>query len=256
MVTIKSKKEIELLREGGKILASILEEIVKEAKVGVSTAELEKMAEKRIKKAGAQSSFKNYKNKVEDKPFPTCLCTSINSEIVHAPSLPGRKIKNGDVLGLDLGIKYKGLYTDMAVTIGVGKVNQMARKLIKVTKKALVLAQSQIKPGNYVADISKAVQDFAQKEGFNVVRSLVGHGVGYAVHEEPRVPNYIEANQPKIELKEGMVLAIEPMVTVGSYILETKGDGWTQVTVDGSLAAHYENTVVVTKNGCEVLTKV
>ena len=255
MVTIKTQEEIIKLKDGGKILAIILNEVIKNVKKGVSTEYLEELAKKRIKEAGAEPSFLNYKNKAEDVSFPTCLCASINSAIVHGPACPKQILRSGDVIGLDLGIKYKGLFTDMARTVIVGKADQKAKKLIKVAKKSLEIAQKQVKPGNHISDVSRAVQVYAEKEGFGVVKSLVGHGVGYAVHEPPRIPNYVEKNQPIIELKEGMVLAIEPMLTVGDPELITADDGWTQITKDGSLTAHFENTVVVTNNGYEVITK-
>lgn len=258
MLTIKKPEEIKVLQTGGKILAEVLSELIQQVKPGIKTSELDKLAEKLIKRKGGLPSFKNYKNKPEEKPFPTSICASVNEQLVHTPT-SNYQLKNGDILSLDLGIKYpasdKGFFTDMAVTVPVGRVSQIARKLIKVTKKALELGINQIKPGNHISDISKAIQSYVESQGFSVIRQLVGHGVGYQVHEEPRIPNYLDKKQKDIQLKKGMVLALEPMVSVGDYPVKTLNDGWTVVTADGSLSAHFEHTVVVTQNGHEIITK-
>lgn len=254
MFMIKTKEEIEIMREGGAILSRVLAEVVSKVKPGVTTGALDDLAEQRMREAGGEPSFKGYKTRVSDSEFPTTLCTSINHEIVHGPATPSRDLREGDIIGLDIGLRYRGYCTDMAVTVGVGKISSEAKKLLKVTRESLTRGVEKIKPGNFISDISKAVQAYVEKNGYGVVRDLVGHGVGKAVHEEPQVPNYFDPRLKPVEMKSGLVIAIEPMVTAGHYEVETMSDGWTIVTVDGSLAAHFEVTVVVTENGYEILT--
>ncbi|MBU0620165.1 MAG: type I methionyl aminopeptidase [Patescibacteria group bacterium] len=278
MVTIKSQQEIEIMREGGRILAGILDEICRAIKPGITTDELEKMACDLIKKAGGSPSFKGYKMH-DGEIFPTALCTSINNEVVHAPALPSRKLNSGDIIDIDIGYrtsdigsqklnnKYynsksdirnltSGFYLDMSRTVAVGKISKQARRLINVTKKSLELAIKQVKPGNTLNDIGGAVQDFVESQGFSVVRELVGHGVGYKVHEDPKVPNYkiTDKSLKNIILQPGMVLAIEPMVNIGGWRVKTAPDGFTSITSDKSLSAHFEHTVAVVDEGCKVLT--
>ena len=263
MIIIKTKKEITIMREGGKVLAHILKKLSAEVKPGITTGYLEQMACQLIKEAGGRPSFKGYKSMLETKIFPTALCTSINNEVVHAPTLPSRKLKAGDIIGIDVGMEYpygqdiSGYYTDMAVTVPVGRTNKQVKRLIKVTKKSLMLAINEVKPGNTLNDIGRAIQTKAEVEGFSVVRDLVGHGVGTAVHEDPQVPNYeiVDTKMDNIVLKPGMVIAIEPMINVGSWKVKGSSDGFTIVTVDGKLSAHFEHTVAVIKEGHEVLTK-
>jgi len=204
MIRIKTKEEIELLREGGKKLAQILEQITKKIKPGVNTAELETFALQLIKEAGGRAAFKGHEMPGEE-PFPSALCTSINEEIVHSPAIPGRDLKFGDIIGIDIGMEYpvpnktktinehsrdRGFYTDMAVTVIVGEVDKRTEELVKVTKKSLILAIKNVKPGNTLNDIGSAVQEYVESKGFSVVRDLVGHGVGHEVHESPQVPNF------------------------------------------------------------------
>ncbi|MDD5071773.1 MAG: type I methionyl aminopeptidase [Patescibacteria group bacterium] len=263
MITIKNKEEIKILREGGKILAGILEKISKEARPGTSTADLEKMACDLIEAAGGRPSFKGYQSLLDDKPFPTALCASVNNEIVHAPALPARILADGDIISLDVGMEYpykkgtNGYYTDMAATFGVGKIDEEARELIAVTKESLRLAIEKVKPGNTINNIGRTVQQFAESRGYAVVRDLVGHGVGYDVHEEPRVPNYeiSEKSPENAVLKTGMVIAIEPMVNCGGWKVKSGSDDFTILTADGSLSAHFEHTVAVTEDGHLVLTE-
>ena len=275
MVTIKKENEIALIREGGHILSGILKKIAAEVKPGVKTDYLEKMACDLIKQAGGRPAFKGYKTFLDDKGFPTALCTSINDEVVHAPAIPGRVLNEGDIIGIDVGMEYPiqehpqngkpynklskkgGFYTDMAITVPVGNVGKDVQKLIDVTKKSLDLGIAQVKPGNTLNDIGRAIQKYAEAQGFSVVRDLVGHGVGFAVHEDPQVPNYEvrDRSMKNVTLKSGMVIAIEPMVNMGSYEIMGSEDGFTIVTTDESLSAHFEHTVVVTNNGCEILTK-
>lgn len=263
MIIIKTKKEIAIMREGGKILSRILKEVSGMVKPGVTTGELEEKAIKLIAKAGGRPSFKGFKSVLEAKAFPTALCTSINNEIVHAPALPERVLDSGDIIGIDVGMEYpydsntRGYYTDMAVTIGVGKISEQAANLIKVTKKSLKLAIKKVKPEATLNDIGETVQSVAEAAGFSVVRDLVGHGVGTAVHEDPQVPNYRIMDKPmdNTVLKPGMVIAIEPMVNAGGYQVKSLPDGFTIVTADGELSAHFEHTVAVTEKGYEVLTQ-
>jgi methionyl aminopeptidase len=254
MIRLKSKLEIDLLREGGKILSSVLKRVIAQVKPGVTTAELNELAENLILEKGGRPSFKEYGG--PEKPFPAGLCTSINEQLVHG--MPNVHIlKQGDIISLDIGMEYpkeNGLFTDMAVTVAVGKVPKETKKLMKVTRKSLDLWIHYLKPGKQLNEIAGKVQDYIEREGFQVIRDLVGHGVGHAVHEEPQIPNYFMSGL-SVELKEGMVLAIEPMVSAGDYRIQTKSDGWTVETIDKSLTAHYEHTIAITKKGCEILTK-
>lgn len=252
MISIKSPQEIEVLRDGGRKLAQILNMVLEQARSGVRAEDLDRLAEEMIKKAGGRPAFKGHGG------FPGTLCISANEAVVHG--VPNRKMifKEGDLVGIDIGMQWpadKGLYTDMARTIGVGKISAEAKKLIGVTKEAFKRGIKVIKPGARVGDIGWAVQEYVEKNGFSVVRSLSGHGVGHKVHEDPKVPNFGAKGTGEI-LEEGMVLAIEPMVCAGSYELETLSDGWTAVTKDRSLTAHFENTVAVTDRGVEILTDI
>lgn len=257
MITIKTPQEIATLREGGKKLAHILQQVLAAAQVGVTTSALDQLAERLIIEAGGVPAFKHYRDRSSDPPFPSTICASVNSQLVHTPASE-YKLKSGDILTVDIGMKYPagkgGLYTDMAQTIPIGPIPTATQQLLTVTKKALDLGIAQARVGNTVADISKAVQTHVEAHGFSVVRQLVGHGVGHAVHEDPRVPNFFDSRYPRVPLKEGMVIAIEPMVNVGDYLVETLADGWTIVPVDNSLSAHFEHTVAITKNGPLIIT--
>ncbi|MBI5076912.1 type I methionyl aminopeptidase [Candidatus Falkowbacteria bacterium] len=254
MSLLKSADEIKILKQGGKILAGIIKKIAKAAKPGITTRELDELAERLILENGGAPSFKGYGEK--NNPYPAALCTSVNEQIVHG--VPGDYIlKSGDIVGLDIGMRHpnaNGLYTDMAVTVGVGKINEKAKKLIKVTRKALDVWLKNIKSGEDIIQISAKVQAYVEKEGFSVIRELVGHGVGHAVHEQPAIPNYFSPAF-SFKLKEGMVLALEPMVSAGDFHILVQNDNWSVITRDHSLCAHFEHTVLVTENGCEVLTK-
>lgn len=255
MITYKTEKEIEVLKQGGKILSEIIQELRKETRVGISTKHLDALAADLIKKRGGIPSFLGFQG------FPACLCVCLNEEIVHGIPSEGRIIKNGDLVSLDLGLKYpdneEGLYTDMAITFGVGEINDLSKKLIRVTKEALDQGIKKVKPGNTVQDISKAIQQYVEKNGFSVVQDLVGHGVGFAVHEDPQIPNFYDPLRHKqpILLKPGMVIALEPMVNVGGWQTETLKDSWTVVSADRSLTAHFEHTMAVTDKGCIVITQ-
>ena len=252
MAFLKSPEEITRIKAGGKILAEIMRELKEHARVGVTTADLNKRAEDLIAKVGGEPSFKGYG---EESPFPAALCTSVNEQLVHAiPS--DYALKSGDLLSIDIGMCYPGktgLFTDMAITMPIGRVSAEARRLMKVTQRALAIWIKQVKPGVDLNQIAKRVQEYVEKENFSVVRDLVGHGVGHAVHEEPAIANYYVEGASFI-LKEGMVLAFEPMVSAGDWRIKTEDDGWAVVMLDGSLCAHYEHTVIVTEHGCEIAT--
>ncbi len=256
MIIIKSPEEIALMREGGKILTQILEELGKTVKPGIKTIELDKLAEQLVFKYGAVASFKNYKpsfNYDDQDGYPANVCVSVNEEVVHG--IPGKRVlKQGDIVSLDMGILYKGYYTDAAITVAVGKISPLAQKLIDVTKNSLEIGIREIKAGNHLGDIGFAIQGYVGKNGFSVVRDLVGHGVGKYIHEEPEIPNYGKAGQG-LELKEGMTLALEPMVVAGDWRVKIMPDKWTFATSDKSLSAHFEHTVAVTRNGAKVLTR-
>lgn len=256
MIKLKTKEEIAILREGGKILADILAGLAAAVVPGTSTLELEEKAVKLITKAGGQPSFKGYKSRGDSAYFPAALCTSINEEVVHAPATPARYLKNGDLLCLDIGMRYQKLYTDMAVTVGVGEIDEHKQKLIAVTRECLNLAIQQAKPGNKLLNIARAVQINAEANGFGVVRELVGHGVGYKVHEDPQVPNFYDGKDEELDiiLQPGLVIAIEPMLTAGDWHVRTGKDGFTISTKDKSLAAHFEHTIAVTEEGNIVIT--
>ncbi|MFH1745384.1 MAG: type I methionyl aminopeptidase [bacterium] len=271
MIRKKTKQEIEIIRHGGKILAKILNEICALAQPGVKTGEMEKRANEIMIRLGGRPAFKNLVMHDGEK-FPTALCISINDEIVHGPALPSRVLKDGDVVGVDIGMEYPisntveprnvysklgGYYTDMAKTVIVGKADEVAKNLVDVTREALNLAICEVRPGNSLDDIGSAVQEYVEKKGFSVVKDLVGHGVGHDIHEDPQVPNYkIRDNElDNIILEPGMVLAIEPMINIGNHKIILKPDGFTFATADGSLSAHFEHTVAVTEEGCLVLTE-
>jgi methionyl aminopeptidase len=249
MVKIKSAAEIKIMAEGGRILAGIIKKLIKETKPGVSTQQLNDLAEELILKSGGQCSFKGYQN------YPACLCVSLNEEIVHGLPSSQRIIKNGDLVSLDLGIFYQGYHTDMAVTLPIGRVTPVAQRLIQVTQEALRRGIEKIKPGAHLGDIGQAIQEYVESQGFNVVRELCGHGIGQELHEDPQVLNYGEKGTG-LELKEGMVLCVEPMVTVGNWRIKKTKDGYGFKTIDNSLSCHFEHTIAVVKKGYQILTKI
>lgn len=248
MSLIKSPEEIKIMSEGGKILATVLKQIEKMAVAGVTTLELDRAAEALILQHGAKPAFKGYEG------FPFSLCTSVNNDIVHGyPS--NYRLKDGDIVGLDLGVLWKGYNTDSAVTVTVGEVSFEARRLVQVTKKALRLGLKKARAGVTIGDVGNTIQRFVEDQGFGVVRDLCGHGIGKEVHEDPQVPNYGERHRGPV-LKEGMVICIEPMVTEGSHMIKRSKDGYGFATKDGKLAAHFEHTLVITHDGCKVLTEI
>ena len=252
-INLKSKAEIQKMRESGKILAYILNLLSTKIVPGVSGDEIEEIAKKEIKKHNSIPSFLNYKIYKEGIPFPSCVCFSVNDEIVHGFPY-GKIIKEGDIVGIDLGVKFEGFHSDSAVTIGAGKISEKTKKLIEITKNSLYKGIEQVKPGNRSGDIGFAIQNYVEENGLSIVRDLVGHGVGRSVHEAPEVPNYGNKGEG-FKLCEGMTIAIEPMVNEKSYNIRCDDDQWTIRTVDGKLSAHFEHTVAVVKDGCEILTK-
>ncbi len=254
---VKSAEEIALLKKGGGFLAMILAEVAVRAKPGVSTADLDLYATKRMYEVGGEPAFLGYKPAGARTPFTSTMCVSLNNEVVHAPAVPGRELKTGDLLKLDIGMRYPaktGYFTDMAITVPVGSVKTEELKLIAATRDALDAAILLVRPGNHISDISSVIERHVKKFGFQPVRDLVGHGVGYAVHEAPEVPNYWIEGLPDCELVVGMVLAIEPIINMGRWQVKVAKDGWTIISADGKPSAHFEHTIVVTETGCEVLT--
>lgn len=253
------------MHEGGKILASVLERLKKEVRPGMTTGKLERLACDLIEAAGGRPSFKGYRPSLSAVPFPTALCASMNNEVVHAPALPSRELKEGDIIGIDIGMEYpimangqpvKGMFTDMATTVPVGRVSRQIEKLLVVTEQSLELAIAAAQPGKKLNDIGRAVQNYVEDHGFSVVRDLVGHGVGRKVHEDPQVPNFYirDKNFKDLVLRPGWTIAIEPMVNIGKADVMTAPDGHGIITVDGSLSAHFEHTIVITDDGNEVVT--
>lgn len=256
MIKLKTSEEIKILREGGLILGSILETLASMVEPGISTEELENKALQMIKEVKGIPAFKGYKVRKGDAGFPTALCASINEDIVHGIAVPSKFLKQGDIIGLDIGMQYKGLFTDTAVTVPVGSIPDSLQKLLATTKQCLDLGIKQAKANNTLRDIARAIQINAESNGFGVVRELVGHGVGYAVHEEPQVPNF-DSNEPEvmgIVLRPGMVIAIEPMLTIGDWHIKTGTDGFALSTADGSLSAHFEHTIAITENDNIIIT--
>lgn len=250
---VKNQKELEILRAGGKILSDTLKILAQASLPGVTTEYLNKLAQELILKAGAEAAFFNYQPSWASSPFPAILCVCINEEIVHAiPS--SRQLKNGDILSLDLGVKYQGLFTDAAITFPIGEISKEAKKLLAVTNQALDLAIQEMKVGKRLGDIGFVIQKHIESNNFKVIKNLTGHGVGRALHEPPEVLNYGKPGKG-VELVEGMVLALEPMASISVEEISVGKDGWTISTADKSLSAHFEKTIMVTKTGAEVLTK-
>ena len=246
MVTIKSEREIELMREAGRILAKVHEELGKELKAGMSTKEIDRICEQLIRGYGCIPSFLNYEG------FPASVCVSINDEVVHGIPNKHRYIQEGDIVSLDTGVIWKGYQSDAARTHMIGEVTPQARKLVEVTEQSFFEGIKYAKAGNHLNDVSSAIQAYAESFGFGVVRDLVGHGIGTEMHEAPEIPNFA-TRRKGIKLVAGMTLAIEPMITAGRYdVVWDNDDGWTVTTEDGSLASHYENTILITDGDPEI----
>ena len=252
-ITIKSDRELAHMREAGRVVARTKVRLMEAIRPGVTTAELDRLAEKQIRDMGATPSFKGY-TAGGPTPFPATICASINEEIVHG--IPGgRVLREGEVVSVDVGAMVNGFHGDSAFTVGVGEISDEARRLVDTTKESLEAGISRAKAGGRVGDISAAVQQYAESRGYGVVRQYVGHGIGRALHEDPQVPNYGKAGRGPA-LRPGMTLAIEPMLNLGTWETMQLGDGWTVVTADGELSAHFEDTIAITQNGSEVLTAV
>lgn len=247
-IEIKSEREIEIMRQSAKIVATVLKEISELVEPGMTTADLDAHAEKRIREMGATPSFKGYHG------FPGSICSSINNEVVHGIPSPKKVIRAGDVLKVDTGACYQGFHGDSCITIAVGEVSPKAAKLIRVAEEALYKGIEQVKAGNYLMDLAGAIQDHVSANGFKVVEDFTGHGVGRNLHEEPSVFNVRTRQMPNVKLKAGMTLAIEPILNAGSKFTRILSDRWTAVTVDNSLSAQFEHTVLVTNDGYEILT--
>lgn len=246
MITCRSASELERMARVNALVARVLAELAQTIAPGVTTAEVDALAEKRLREAGAEPAFKGYHG------YPATICASVNEQVVHGiPS--ARQLKDGDIISVDLGAKMDGYYGDSAVTVAVGSVTPEAARLLEVTRQSLYEALAVVKAGARLSDIGAAVQRYVEANGFSVVREFVGHGIGQTLHEEPQIPNYgTPGRGPR--LAEGMVLAIEPMVNMGGAGVKVLSDGWTAVTKDGSLSAHFEHTVAVTADGCRILT--
>ena len=246
-ITIKSEREIELMAEAGKILERVHNELEKALHPGMSTKDIDTLGEEIIRSYGCIPSFLNYNG------YPASICVSVNQEVVHGIPDKHRIIHEGDIVSLDAGVIYKGYHSDAARTHAVGNISEEAKRLIEVTKQSFFEGIKLAVPGNHLFDISEAIQKYVESNGYSVVRDLVGHGIGTHLHEDPQIPNF-KQRRKGMKLRPGMTLAIEPMVNEGSYDVVWLDDDWTVVTEDGSLAAHYENTIVITEDGCEILT--
>ena len=246
-ISIKSAREIELMTEAGRILAIVHEEMKKALRPGMTTKDIDRLGEEVIRSYGCTPSFLNYNG------YPASICVSVNDEVVHGIPTDKRVIKEGDIVSLDAGVIYKGYHSDAARTHAVGEISPEAEKLIRVTKESFFEGMKYAKEGNYLYEISNAIGRYAEKHGYGVVRDLCGHGIGSHLHEAPEIPNY-EMNRRGVRLRKGMTLAIEPMINMGTWQVDWLDDDWTVVTRDGSLSAHYENTVLITENGPVLLT--
>lgn len=246
MIILKSKREIDKMRVSNRMVADILHELKAEMQPGITTRELDRLAEEKIRQRGAIPAFKGYRG------FPASICTSVNEEVVHG--IPSKRVlKEGDLLSIDIGVLYDGYYGDSAITVGIGKIDAEAGKLLRVTEEALYAGIEQAQVGGFLSDISHAIQQYVEKHHYSVVKVFVGHGIGTSLHEEPQIPNFGPPGRgPK--LREGMVLAIEPMVNIGGSDVEILEDKWTVVTADRTRSAHFEHTIALTEEGVEILT--
>jgi methionyl aminopeptidase len=251
VISLKSAREIEIMRRANVIVAEVLQELKKRVAPGITTLALDAIAEEMTLSRKAIPAFKGYT--VAGRVYPRCLCASVNDEIVHGIQ-SNRPLREGDIVGLDYGVIYDGFYGDSALTVAVGKISVAAQKLLDVTEASLYAGIEQLHEGKRLGDLGAAVQKVAEDAGYSVVRAFVGHGIGKKLHEEPPVPNYGEKDRG-LRLKEGMVIAVEPMVNIGGYEVEINEDGWTAVTKDGSLAAHFEHSIAITKNGPYILSQ-
>ncbi|MBI2053258.1 MAG: type I methionyl aminopeptidase [Candidatus Sungbacteria bacterium] len=252
-VRIKTEQEIALMREGGKRLAGVMARLKEAALPGVSTGALDELAERLMREAGGDPVFQGYRIPGVETAYPASICTSINDEVVHGIPQKNRMLASGDIIGIDIGMRWRGFVTDMAVTVGIGEIAPDALRLITATKESLDIGIAAVRPGAKIGDISHAVEQHLKKAGLGVIRDLAGHGVGHELHEEPLIPNFGKAGKG-MELREGMAIAIEPMATLGGWRIALDRDEWMFRTSDGSLAAHFEHTVAVTSGGYDILT--
>ena len=255
-ITLRSRREIELIRRAGAVVADVLSKLQEIAEPGVTTGRLNNVASQITADAGAEALFKGVRSPLSRVPFPACVCTSVNEQVVHGIPSETVVLKDGDILSIDFGARLDGYCADAAVTVAIGKVSENKRKLIDVTKHVLDMAIEKSAPAVKWSRIAAEMQNYVESAGFSIVKDFVGHGIGKKMHEEPRVPNFVsdELLTCDIILTEGMVLAVEPMINVGTGNVRTRKDGWTVVTRDGKCSAHFEHTIAIVKNGCEVLT--
>ena len=255
-ITLRSRREIGLMRRAGSIVADVLSQLQEFAEPGVTTAQLDRIALQMTADAGAEALFKGVRNPYARFPFPGAICTSINEQVVHGIPSANTKLKRGDILSIDFGARVDGYCADAAVTIAIGEISEDKRRLIDVTKHVLGIAIAKARPAVKWSQIAAQMQNYTESAGFSIVRDFVGHGIGRKMHEEPRVPNFVsdELLADDIILTEGMVLAVEPMINAGSSAVRTVKNGWTVLTKDNKCSAHFEHTIAIVKNGCEVLT--
>jgi len=255
-ITLRSRREIELMRVAGNVVAEVLSKLQEIAEPGMTTGHLDAVAQQMTADAGAEPLFKGVRNPLARAPFPACICASINEQVVHGIPSQNVKLKDGDILSIDFGARVDGYCGDAAVTVGIGRISQDRRKLIDVTKNVLDIAIAKSAPAVKWSRVAAQMQQYAESAGFSVVRDFVGHGIGRKMHEEPRVPNFVsdELLADDIVLTEGMILAVEPMINAGTSNVRTLKNGWTVVTKDGKCSAHFEHTIAIVPNGCEVLT--
>jgi methionyl aminopeptidase len=255
-ITLRSRREIELVRKAGRVVADVLSKLQETAKPGVTTGQLDAVASQMTADAGVQALFRGVRSPVARSPFPACICTSVNDQVVHG--IPSRtvKLENGDILSVDFGVKRDGYCADAAVTIAIGNISGHKRQLIEVTRQVLDIAIARSAPAVKWSDVAAEMQNYAESAGFSVVKDFVGHGIGREMHEEPRVPNFVSEDllAEDIVLAEGMILAVEPMINAGASDVKTLRNGWTVVTGDGKCSAHFEHTIAILAKGCEVLT--
>jgi methionyl aminopeptidase len=256
-ITLRSRREIDLMRRAGAVVANVLSELQKAAKPGVTTAQLDAQALRLTLDAGAEALFKGVRHPQGKRPFPGAICASVNEQVVHGIPSDDAVLHAADLLSIDFGVRLGGYCGDAALTVPIGEISEENQKLIDVTQGALNIAIDRARPGMRWSTIAGAMQKYAESAGFSVVRDFVGHGIGTRMHEDPKVPNFVsdELLSDDIILAEGMILAVEPMINAGTYAVRTLANGWTVVTRDGRCSAHFEHTIAIVKGGCEVLTK-
>jgi methionyl aminopeptidase len=256
-ITLRSRREIELMRQAGAVVADVLSELQRIAVPGVTTAHLDGVALRMTAAAGAEALFKGVRSPQARRPFPGAICASVNDEVVHGIPSDKAVLKAGDILSIDFGVRLNGYCGDAAVTVPIGEITAENRRLVDTTREVLGIAISLAKPGVRWSQVAGRMQDLAETRGFSVVRDFVGHGIGSRMHEDPKVPNFVseELLADDILLTEGMVIAVEPMINAGGYAVRTVNNGWTVVTKDGKCSAHFEHTIAIVKGGCEVLTR-